>query len=248
MKYYHQKDLVVSIKEPDNKDEFIDYLTEADQNAEKLIKKELGLLYPGYGFLGEESFEGKIFDEDFVWIVDPIDNTKGFVRKEGDFSVQIGLSYKGRGVLGVVYLPLQNKIYYAEKNSGAYCNGEQINVSEISDLVKASTKSSARIVDSKRLKELYDKIECKEKKILSGAGLKICLVGSGDIDFVIFKEDSAKEWDFCSPYVILKEAGGEMTLLDGSDLKFNKGISSYEQPVIISNGKIHEKLLEKLRE
>ncbi len=242
LRYYNQ-DYSIDIKNDDPED----FVTEADKKSEELIISELKRYFPEHGFLGEESFLGGKIDKDYVWVIDPMDNTKGFVKKSGDFSVQIGLCYQGKVILGIVYLPALDQMYYAEKSEGAFLNGEKIKVSSINKISKFKSMSSSRILKDEGLKKLYDKVGCANE-LVGGAGKKICLVAQGKIELVIYKANSAKEWDYCAPGIILTEAGGRISLSDGSEVLFNRGKEDYNLAIVASNNVVHDKVLKILKE
>ena len=112
---YNSTDLGVEIKEDNSP------VTKADKAADKIIRKILSEAFPSYALLTEESFDDKSrLDNDYVWIVDPVDGTKDFVAKNDEFTVNIGLAYKHKGVLGVILSPVTGEIFYGVEGLGSF--------------------------------------------------------------------------------------------------------------------------------
>ncbi|MBC8494730.1 hypothetical protein H8D36_01095 [archaeon] len=225
----------------ENKEGFENFVTDADKDAEDLIKAELMKHFPDHGFRAEE-IANDPSDKEFVWIVDPLDGTRNFVKRKGEFAVHIGLAYKGESILGVVYVPTRNRLYFAEKGKGAFCNNEPIKVSNNNmNNIRGVTTSSSTYYEE--LIVVNNKIPYKELAIRGSAGHKFCLVAEGVAEIFITPKNFLKEWDFCAPAIILKEAGGKITTFDGKELIFNRKKLDYDQGVLGSNSIIHEELL-----
>ena len=209
-------------------------VTTADLKADKIIIEKL----KGFGIpiLTEESEDDfKRLDSSYVWIVDPLDGTKEFISKNGEFTVNIALVRDGKPVLGVICAPAIDEMYYAL--DGAYFNGKKIDVSDIdslSDMVLMKSRSHAD-----------DKLSIIENKFREsksrGSSLKGCNVASGDAD-VYIRFGNVHEWDICAMHCIVVEAGGKMTGLDGSDIVYNKKDTLVKGGFIVSNGKKHDEL------
>src|SRR3989344_3874896 len=124
-------DLKIEYKKKD------DPVTAMDREAEKMIIAAIKESYPDHSFLGEESGEsGLKGSSDYKWIIDPIDGTKNFIKKEDGFSVSIGVEYKKELIVGVIYAPMFDLLFTAEKGKGAFCNGERIRVSDMKEKEK----------------------------------------------------------------------------------------------------------------
>ena len=242
--YYQRDDFTIEKGEGTSGYEI---LTNADSEAQKIIQELLSEEFPSYGFIGEENYSKKKLPEEFVWNVDPIDNTKGFARKQGDFSVQIGLSYKQEAILGVVYFPASEELYYAQKGKGAWKRTKgktkQIQVSTVKDLAKAECLASRRVRKIPKLQELYQELKVSPK-LFGGAGKKICLIAEGKAELVLYTEKSVKEWDLCAPSTVLEEAKGKVESINKEKLLFNQGEkdANYAFPIIASNGFLQEEV------
>lgn len=186
-------------------------VTEADKRADALIKAYLQKLFPNYAFLTEESVDdGSRLQNDYVFIVDPVDGTKDFVAKNGEFTTNIGLAYKHEVVAGVVAIPAQNIYYYATKDGGAYKldNGviTKIHVNDKEkDLVVLTSNFHTK-------QEELDVIE-KHKDIITtvqkcGSSIKACKIAEGSAEISYRLGSGTKEWDTAAFDIIVREAGG----------------------------------------
>ena len=163
-------------------------VTMADKNADKVIREYLHEKFPTYAFLTEESTDDiSRLDNDFVWIVDPVDGTKDFVAKDGGFTTNIALAYKHEAVVGVVVVPLTGEIYFAAKGLGAF--------------YVFHSKPEEDAVIAKHA----DKIAKTEKW---GSALKACRIAQGLGELTYRLSDGTKEWDTAASQVIVEQAGG----------------------------------------
>ena len=212
-------------------------VTDVDVAAEAAIKKILRRKFHGHGFYGEESGKDRA-DAEYVWLVDPIDGTKGFVRGYPIFSVQIALMHKGELVLGVSHAPCWGKgeTLHAVKGGGAWRGPSRLRVSDVSRLDKAtlSTGNLATLADSPgwaRLGELIPKLHR-----IRGYGdfLHYHYLAAGKIDAVI--ESDVGILDVAALAVIVREAGGTFTDLSGAPV----GLGT--RSVLATNGNLHDTL------
>lgn len=219
-------------------------LTKADLMANEIIVSGLREKFLGHSILTEEEKDNKErLDNDYVWIIDPLDGTKEFISRNGEFTVNIALVYKKEPILGVIYVPVTDELFFASKNNGTYYqkngNREKIRVSErneISDMVLIKSRSHP----SERLIDLLNKYKFAETKT-SGSSLKGCVIAKGDAD-VYFRFGPVNEWDICAMDCIVRESGGIMTDLNGELLKYNSN-NTLLKGFIVSNNKIHDKLI-----
>ncbi|MBC8500374.1 MAG: inositol monophosphatase [Nanoarchaeota archaeon] len=239
MDFYNKKDPGII---EDKGGFYQNYLTEADQASEKLIFEELKKHFPNYGFIGEET-ANESSDKKLVWIVDPIDGTKGFVNKTDQFGVQIGLARNGEVILGVVYLPALKKLFHAKKGKGAFLNDKRIHVSKIDRIEDFRVGISRRALHDKNLHMLFDKIKGKEKEYADSIAYKWSKIAEGESEVSLVKKRASKEWDLCAPAIIVQEAGGKVTTFSGKYVTFNKEKIDYPEGIIASNNTIHEDLL-----
>lgn len=199
-------------------------LTEADLNANAVIVEGLSKHFPNYGILSEELQDDlSRMEKDHCWIVDPLDGTKEFVKKNDEFTVNIALSYEGKSILGVVYVPVTQELYYAVEGKGAFYEvegkAEQINVSQrVEGIVLLSSRSHRQ----ETFTNLVDNNSNKIDSIMAvGSSLKGCLVARGVAD-VYYRYGPTGEWDTAAMEIIVKEAGGIMKELNNLDFKYNR--------------------------
>ncbi len=248
LKYYGQE-YRVEYKD----DAQIDPVTTADYEADDFIRKKLSQAFPDDKVLSEEA-EHDDKPQDYngnVWMVDPLDGTKNFVKGKTGFCVMIGLCRDGVPVLGVVYAPVSKELYYAGKGSGAWykkANSKPVRMrvasaAKLSDAVKVKTGDKTPIPKA-RLRSL------KTREVLrkGSTGLKICTVASGKAHVFLCPYLTTSKWDVCAPQVILKEAGGRLTFLDGKPLDYKQESPVWGKPFLASNNKLHEEALSFLSE
>lgn len=214
---YYQSGIDVRIK-PDSSP-----VTQADEESEAAIKTVLHRHFPSHGFYGEES-GAEALDAEYLWLVDPIDGTKAFVRGYPIFSVQIALMHRGDLVLGVSSAPCwpladgRFELAYAERGQGAWLNGARIQTSTIDRIEKStlSTGNIASLAQSSRWKNLGDLIPKLHRIRGYGDFLHYHLLASGKIDAVV--ESDVNILDIAALAVIVREAGGDFTDLEGQPL------------------------------
>lgn len=217
------------------------FVTKADIESTKTIRKILLKQFPDHNIICEELGSSKK-RSDYRWIIDPLDGTHNFIVGNPLFGVSIALEYKKEIVLGVVYFPILKKLYYAEKGKGAFCNGKRIKVSNENNL-----KRCLFIFDG----NLKSKTEIKIKilKKLAQATWNLRMLGCAVYDNLLVAEGKAglninldsKLWDYSAALLIVEEAGGKATDLNG------KGWTPSIKDYIASNGKVHDKVLNVLK-
>lgn len=202
-------------------------VTAADKNADKMIREYLGKLFPTYAFLTEESKDTKErLENDFVFIVDPVDGTKEFVAHNGEFTTNIALAYKHRVVAGVINVPMQDTIYYASEGNGAYSlkKGESPKKLQVSTQIGPKyvclLSRSFAVTKEKELLEKH-KEEISSIEVL-GAALKFVAIAKGDAHMFYRFSNGTKEWDVASGDIIVREAGGIMLKPNGLPYSYNR--------------------------
>jgi len=211
-------------------------VTEADIRCEAAIRKVLEARFPKYGFFGEESVSRGL-DAENLWLVDPIDGTKAFVREYPMFSTQIALMRRGEIVLGVSSAPVYGELAYAERGCGAFLNGKSMSVSSIATL-EAATLSSGNLKSLAAGSQWgrYGSLVTKVNRIRGyGDFLHYHLLASGRIDAVI--ESDVNILDIAACVAILSEAGGHFTDLRGAP------ITLQSNSVLATNGRVHAAIL-----
>ena len=216
-------------------------VTEADKTSDILIKNILHEAFPNYAFLTEESRDDKSrLNNDYVFIVDPLDGTEDYVHKDDQFTVNIALCYKHEIVAGVIAIPAREEIYFATLNGGAYKinkNGEKIKLhvsDKTSDLTCFRSVYHFADLEKETIEKHKDKITNVVKK---GSSLKACLIAEGKGEISYRLTSGTKEWDTAAFEIIIKESGGYVLKLDGSKMRYNREDVRNLEPYIIVNKK-----------
>jgi myo-inositol-1(or 4)-monophosphatase len=212
-------------------------VTQVDVMAEQKIISMIKAKYPGHDFLAEESGEAKISSR-YRWIIDPLDGTHDFIYGIESFGVSIALEENGQLALGVIYMPMQDRMFVAQKGKGAFLNGEKISVSKRKNMWETVMLYDPCIFKEKALAlevlgMIVDKI--RTIRIFGSAVMKMTTIAMGAADSYI--EWGNKPWDSAAGAILIEEAGGKVTQPDG------KPYTPYCRHFVASNGKVHEEVL-----
>lgn len=218
-------------------------LTVADEKSHDHIFQKLKELYPDVPVLSEEGADTDYNIRsgwDFFWCVDPMDGTKEFLKRTGQFTVNIALIHKNEPIAGIIYAPVLDLAYMAFKGNGAF-KVEKLSLRNEPQKakIKARTrpKGTMSVVASKdhagpAVKKMLGKMTSYDLKSM-GSSLKFCLVAEGAAD-IYFRDVPTYEWDTAAAQIILEEAGGHLCTLDGNRLLYNK--ESLLNPAIFAYG------------
>jgi histidinol-phosphatase len=211
-------------------------VTEADTGCEIAIREILETRFPSHGFFGEETGSRDVNAEN-LWLVDPIDGTKAFVREYPMFSTQIALLRRGEIVLGVSSAPVYGELAYAERGGGAYLNGRRVAVSQVSTVEGAALSSgNLKTLAAGARWARYGALVTRVDRIRGyGDFLHYHLLAAGKIDAVI--ESDVNILDIAACVAIVTEAGGRFTDLDGAPITLES------TSVLATNGLLHEPIL-----
>ena len=217
-----------------------EFVSNVDMECQKLSHDLLEEKFP-YFVLSEEKRMVDEIESDLFWIVDPVDGTHNFIAGVPNFGVSIGLASKKEFIVGVIYLPFFNELYYAIKDSGAFMNGKQIHSSKNNNLEKSMITYDNQFYLKKESFERYKKLVSQSftTRIFGSAIYDFSLVASGRIDARIW--NNTKIFDFAAGIVIVKEAGGNVTDFDGNDINMDS------KEIIASNGNVHNELINILK-
>ena len=203
-----------------------DFVTNADLKAEKIIIDELIKSKPNFSILSEENGFKKNKDIENIWIIDPIDGTINFLHGIPHFAISIGLLSKGEIKSGLIFDPIKNEIFYAEKNQGAFFNNHRIRVSKRKNLDECLFATNKNGLSSTDL----------NARIFGSAALDLAYVASGRIDG--YFQNGLNLWDIAAGTLIVKEAGG---IVNNYDLEKTRNIK-----VVASSEIINQKMLKRL--
>lgn len=242
---YFKKNVVVEFKQ----DKF-DPVTIADRESDDFIRESLHRLFPDDLILSEES---KTIPDDYtkrVWMVDPLNGTKSFVKGSNTFAVVIGLVENGVPVFACVAIPAQNKVFCAEKEKGSFekLGGtlKQIHTTSVHDIQQSRLITREPSGDIRPIEAVLNQIPFMER-IEEGSGAKLCMIATGSAEAHINTNIRAGKWDIAAPQLILEEAGGIVTDLDGRAIDYKKVKVGLERSYVASaNKELHDKIIGEL--
>jgi myo-inositol-1(or 4)-monophosphatase len=219
----------------------IDLVTHADKASQKIIIKNIEKRFPGHAIIAEEGYD-KSGKEGFSWYIDPLDGTTNFVHGVPMFCVSVALYKEASPMFGVCYNPATQETFYAEKGKGSFLNGKRIQVSATRKLIDAlvATGFPYKSENMKKVMECFLTVVSEVQGIrrVGSAALDLCYVACGRFD--AFWEMELKPWDMAAGVLILEEASGKVTSMDGTGFELNKG------NIAASNKIIHNKFLQLL--
>jgi len=206
-------------------------LTLADKNCNEVIERHLK--NTEIPFLSEEGVKIPFAEREnweYSWLVDPLDGTKEFVKRNGEFTVNIALIQNKEPVLGVVFAPVLNKLYYAKKSNGAFLNGKKLPLFDSAN--RPFTIVASRSHFSEETKKYIENLNLDEVEYLSiGSSLKLCLIAEGSADLYP-RLAPTSEWDIAASDAILREVGKSVLQFEnGKPLEYNK--ENYQNPWFI---------------
>jgi len=231
---YYQSNLAVTIKADKSP------VTEADVETERTIRAIIAARFPEHGFYGEETGSSAL-DAEYLWLVDPIDGTKAFVREYPMFSTQIALMHRGRLVVGVSSAPAYGELAYGEAGVGAWLGDRPIRVSDVATIEGAALSTgNLKTLATGPQWPAFGRLVGRLNRIRGyGDFLHYHLLASGRIDAVV--ESDVNILDIAACAVIVEAAGGRFTDLDGQPLTLAS------TSVLASNGRLHDAVLSAIR-
>ncbi|MED4601555.1 inositol monophosphatase family protein [Paenibacillus validus] len=226
-----------------------DLVTEVDKGAELMIRKLIHTHFPSHAILGEEGVEpgpeaskaalAQVSDEEYLWIIDPLDGTTNFVHGFPFFSVSIALAYRGEVIVGVVYNPVHNELFVAEKGKGAYLRGKRMHVSSETalrdSLIATGFPADRKVALAHNLKGVQAVSPyVRNLRVAGSAALHMAYVAAGRLSG--FWEIGLNAWDMAAGALLIQESGGRVTDTLGNP--YHLGV----RHVLATNGHIHEEL------
>lgn len=243
---FYGKPLVV-----EHKGDLNEPVTEADRAANELIVGGLQKAFPDDGILAEESIDtARRLNCERVWVIDPLDGTRGFIEGSGEFAVHIGLAVNGESVLGIVYQPVPDVLYWAARRHGAWMARlklatKRLRVSTENELSRMRLAAS-RAHRSQRLSTVVRSLGITQEVQRHSVGVKVGLIVEQQCDIYIHLSAGTKQWDTCAPEIILREAGGQMTDLWGEPLRYNSPDAVNRNGLVATNGVAHQAIIERI--
>ncbi len=232
-------------------------VTAADVAANHYILETLqaSLGKEDFGYLSEETYKSlseqaleSLLHHPWVWIIDPLDGTRDFIDKTGEYAVHIALVHEGRPILAVVAWPEAQKLYYATLGGGTFVETAEgvttsVRVSKRNAIADLSLVAS-RTHRDERFNQLLAQLPFKAKHYVGSVGCKIATIieQQADVYISLSGKSAPKDWDIAAPELILSEAGGQFTHFDGTPLLYNQGDVSQWGGLMASNGHCHETL------
>lgn len=223
-----------------NKEGINNLVTEADHASDKAIQDVIKNAFPEHGIVSEETAE-IVSDSEYKWIIDPIDGTVNFANGIPICCVSIGLEHNGKMLMGAVYNPNLNEFFFAERGKGALLNDKKITVSDKEEVLRSCLVTGFPYT---YLDQPNGPLQAFERLIRKGvpvrrlgsAAIDLCWVAAGRFDG--FYEHQLNAWDSAAGFIIVEEAGGRVTDLNGDIY------SPYQPGIIATNGLIHDELVE----
>ena len=205
-----------------------DFVTKTDKRVEKILIEELSKSKKNYSFITEET--GKIINKNnnVFWIIDPIDGTTNFLHGIPHFAISVALQKDGEIIIGLIYDPIKNEIFYAERDNGSYLNNSRVRVSNKTDIEECLFASN-----NEGVKSIYPKLNLRNTGC---AALDLAYVGCGRLDG--YFHNLINLWDIAAGKIIIEEAGGKVN--DINNFELNK------IDIRAGNPNIYEKMLEKI--
>jgi myo-inositol-1(or 4)-monophosphatase len=230
--------LQVSLKGPAN------FVSAADRRAEETLRRELQKARPGYGFLGEEGGRIEGSDKTHTWIVDPLDGTTNFLHGIPHFASSVALQRDGLIVAGVIYNPISDEMFVAERGKGAFLNDKRLRVAARKRLEEAVIACGMphqgrgdAMLSRREIAAVQDKVVALRR--FGSATLDLAFLAAGRFD--AYWERDLSPWDMAAGVLLVREAGGFVTDLDGDQEMFAKG------HIVAGNETMHRQLLTALR-
>jgi 3'(2'), 5'-bisphosphate nucleotidase len=228
-------------------------VTIADITSSRIIVEGLAAAFPADAILSEEEVDDteRRLSSDRVWIVDPLDGTKGFTQKQADFAVQIALVERGVPVVGVVYQPLGDVFYGGAKGEGAFlANGaesrKRLRVSGISEFSEM-TMAVSRSHRSEKMDRVFEHFGFEKELRHGSVGLKVGFLAQKTADIYIHMSPHTKFWDTAAPQIILEEAGGTLTDIFGGKIDYTLRDVRNHNGIFASNAAAHFEAVDHLR-
>ncbi len=231
-----------------------DITTEADRQSQEILLQHLMRVFPGDAFCAEEntaSLKSAAATGARLWIIDPIDGTRGFAQKNGEFSVMVALVERGKIGVGIVAQPVIGRLTYATHDGGCWRRDDEAaepircHATQIESLDRA-TLTQSRSRDPNKPSHWVQALRPARVIESHSAGVKLALVARGEADLYLNTYDAFHDWDICAGHILVTEAGGKITGSGGQELIYGVAGAWQRHGLLASNGKIHDAALERI--
>ena len=225
-----------------------DPVTAADRAVNAFLVAELARAFPGDGILAEESKDDLArLQLERVWCVDPLDGTREFIDRNGEFSIMVGLAIAGIAELGVVYQPVVDLMYSGLRDQGAWMTTPD-GIRQPLTVSRVEQPAQMRLVVSRSHRnpltdEVKEALHITDERISGSVGLKCGLIARAEADLYLHPAPGTKEWDTCAPEAILLGAGGQMTDCWGEPMRYNQADVHRHWGLVASNGHCHDQVV-----
>lgn len=218
-------------------------VSRADLEIDQFLKQELRAFAPSYGWLSEETEDNtERLNRRRVWIVDPIDGTRAFLKGRPHFTVSVALVEAGRPIVGAVLNPVHSEMYTAIVGRGAYLNGEMAVASAPTKLEDCRMLAYAHMIESKKWPKAWPKMQVEQR---NSAAYRMALVASGSFDATLSLSPK-HDWDMAAAHLIATEAGALVTHHDGTIPLYN-GEIPVQKSLVVAASPLHRLILERVR-
>lgn len=213
-------------------------LTVADKKANKIIVEVLKQEFPDYAILSEEEKDNlERLNNDYCFIVDPLDGTKEFIKRNGQFTVNIALAIRNESVVGVIYVPYTEELYFAEKGKGSFLRDKNGDITKLSVSDRIGSENMRMVMSNSHgcdeMSQLIEKYKLTNF-LKVGSSLKGCMVARGDAE-AYYRYNPTMEWDTAAMQCIVEEAGGIFRQMDDTLMRYNRENSLNDKGFYIIN-------------
>jgi 3'(2'), 5'-bisphosphate nucleotidase len=227
--------------------------TQADRDSQECILRLLQARFPGDAYVAEEATPSLDLTKTAprTWVIDPIDGTRGFAQKNGEFSVMIGLVERSEVVLGVVLEPASWRLTWAVRDAGCWRRDGQESQPSLCRVTTTTELSAATLVVSRTRhgQPWPHTLALAPARVVEthSAGVKLALVARGEVDLYVNHYRNFHDWDICAGDVLVVEAGGRVTTFSGRAVRYGQAHADQREGLLASNGLLHEVVLARLK-
>jgi 3'(2'), 5'-bisphosphate nucleotidase len=227
--------------------------TDADRRSQEIILGMLRRAFPNDAFCAEEQtagLQGQPATGPRLWVVDPIDGTRGFARKNGEFSVMVAFVDGGRIGVGVVLEPAKQRLTYATRGGGCWRRDRKETKASRCFVSGTDSLANATLVQSRSTTQPPPPVAAlKPARVVEtySAGIKLALVARGEADVYVNTYEAFHDWDICAGHILVQEAGGRVTGLHGEELRYGEPGAWQRSGLLATNGVLHQAAVEALK-